>query len=240
MSEPLAIDVITIFPAMLDGFLDASILKRASDKGAVKIKLLDLRDFTDDARRSTDDKPYGGGPGMLMLAEPLFKAVESVKTAESRVILLTPQGEPFKQAKAEQLAKCEHLILICGNYEGVDERVRDALVTDEISIGDYVLTNGALPAAAVIDATVRLLPGVLGCDTSKDDESFSRGGLEYPQYTRPSEFRGMTVPEVLLSGHHEQIAEWRGKQAEKRTAERRPDLLDNGSRFWDYWRDFRG
>jgi tRNA (guanine37-N1)-methyltransferase len=226
MSEPLAIDVITIFPSMLKGFLEESILKRASEKGAVKIRVLDLRDFTDDARRSTDDKPYGGGPGMLMLAEPLFKAVESVRTSDSRVILLTPQGVPFKQAAAEQLAECSHLIFICANYEGVDDRVREALVTDEISIGDYVLTNGVMPAAVVIDATVRLLPGVLGCDASKDDESFSNGGLEYPQYTRPVEFRGMTVPDVLLSGNHQLIADWRQKQAGKRTAERRPDLLD--------------
>jgi len=226
MSAPLAIDVITIFPGMLKGFLEESMLKRAAVNGHVRFRTVDLRDFTADRHRTTDDRPYGGGPGMVMKPEPLFKAVESVATDGARVVLMTPQGKRFEQAVAQKLALEKHLIFICGHYEGVDERVREALVDEELSIGDYVLTNGVLPAAVVIDAVVRLLPGVLGGEGAAEQESFSGGRLEYPQYTRPPQFNGMDVPEILLSGNHEQIAGWRKEQAEKRTRERRPDLLE--------------
>ena len=226
MIAPLRIDVITIFPGMLKGFLEESILKRAALKGHVTFNSIDLRQFTTDRHQSTDDRPFGGGPGMVMKPEPLFKAVESVRTPEARVILMTPQGQPFRQAKAAELAGAKHLIFVCGHYEGVDERVRTHLATDEVSIGDYVLTNGVLPAAVVIDAVVRLLPGVLGNESATTEESFSDGCLEYPQYTRPREFRGLVVPEVLVSGDHDEIARWRRDQAEHRTRERRPDLLE--------------
>jgi len=226
MSAPLAIDVITIFPGMLKGFLEESMLKRAAELGHVRFRAVDLRDFTEDRHRTTDDRPYGGGPGMVMKPEPLFRAVESVMTENARVVLMTPQGRRFDQSEAVRLAREKHLIFICGHYEGVDERVREALVDDEISVGDYVLTNGVLPAAVVIDAVVRLLPGVLGGDGSAEQESFSGGGLEYAQYTRPAVFRGMSVPEILLSGDHERIARWREQEAKRRTQERRPDLLD--------------
>lgn len=221
----MKIDVITIFPEMLDGFVRASMMKRAAQKGAVDLRTINLREFTTDKHQTTDDRPFGGGPGMVMKPEPIFAAVESVRTAESRVILMCPQGRVFQQAVARELSSAEHLIFICGHYEGVDERVRTALVTDEISIGDYVLTNGVLPAAVVIDAVVRLLPGVLGGEGAAEQESFSEAALEYPQYTRPSDFRGMAVPEVLLNGNHEQIARWRAEQSRQRTVARRPDLL---------------
>jgi len=211
---------------MLDGFLNESMLKRAAKQGAVELRTIDLRDFTHDVHRTTDDKPYGGGPGMLMKPEPLFEAVESVMTHGARVILMTPQGKPFKQSMAVELSKEKHLIFICGHYEGVDERVRQHLATDEISIGDYVLTNGALPAAVVIDSVVRLLPGVLGGEGATVEESFNQGYLEYPQYTRPPEYRGMKVPEILMSGNHEEIARWRKEQAVARTIKKRPDLLN--------------
>jgi tRNA (guanine37-N1)-methyltransferase len=227
MGETLAIDVITIFPGMLDGFLRESMLKRAVKQGAVRFRTINLRDFTHDAHRTTDDKPYGGGPGMLMKPEPLFEAVESVRTPGCRVILMTPQGRQFKQDVAGELAKEKHLIFVCGHYEGVDERVRQNLATDELSIGDYVLTNGVVAAAVVIDAVVRLLPNVLGGEGATSRESFSDGWLEYPQYTRPPDFRGMKVPDVLVSGNHEEIARWRREQALARTKERRPDLLSN-------------
>ena len=226
MGEPLAIDVVTIFPGMLRGFLEESMLKRAVAKGAVRFRTLDLRDFTSDVHRTTDDRPYGGGPGMVMIPEPMFRATESVRTPEARVILMTPQGRRFRQATATELAGEKHLVFLCGHYEGVVVRVREALVTDEISIGDYVLTNGVLPAAVVIDAVVRLLPGVLGGDGATVEESFSAGRLEYPHYTRPAEFRGMRVPEVLMSGNHAAIAGWRKAQSEQRTLERRPDMLN--------------
>ena len=226
MSETLNIDVITIFPQMLNGFLGESILKRASRAGLVNFRTINLRDFTTDVHKTTDDRPFGGGPGMVMKPEPLFKAVESVKTDGARIILMTPQGQPFSQQKAQELAGESHLIFVCGHYEGVDERVRQALVTDEISIGDYVLTNGVLPAAVVIDAVVRLRPGVLGADDATKEESFSHGRLEYPQYTRPAEFRDMKVPEVLVSGNHAEISRWREEQSRSRTRERRPDLME--------------
>ncbi len=228
MGEPLKIDVITLFPRMLDGFLGESMLKRAAKAGVVEFRVVNLRDFTDDIHKTTDDRPYGGGPGMIMKPEPIFKAVESVRSAKARVILMTPQGRRFDQKMAEELSGERHLILISGHYEGVDERVRDAVVTDEISIGDYILTNGALPAAVVMDAVARLVPGVLGAgEGATDDESFSSGLLEYPQYTRPPEFQGMKVPDVLISGNHGEIARWRREQALRRTKERRPDLMES-------------
>lgn len=227
MTAPIVVDVITVFPGMLTGFLEESMLKRAVSNGIVRFRTIELREFTDDQHRTTDDRPFGGGPGMVMKPEPLFRAVESVRTPEARVILMTPQGERFTQGKAKTLAKEAHLIFVCGHYEGVDERVREALVTDEISIGDYVLTNGVIPAAVVIDATVRLLPGVVGGEGATDEDSFSseEGVLEHPHYTRPAEFRGMQVPEVLRSGDHAAVAAWRREQSRKRTEERRPDLL---------------
>jgi len=227
MDSPLAIDVITIFPGMLDGFLGESMVKRASGLGAVTIQTVDLRDFTADRHRTTDDRPFGGGPGMVMKPEPLAAAVESVAEPGTRVILMTPQGRRFEQSVARELAAEKHLVFVCGHYEGVDERVREVLVTDEISIGDYVLTNGVVAAAVVIDSVVRLLPGVLGGEGAVEDDSFSSGLLEYPQYTRPAEFRGRRVPEVLVSGDHEAVARWRREQAEQRTRQRRPDLLGN-------------
>lgn len=220
----MRIDVITIFPGMLDGFLKESMLKRASAAGKVVFNTIDLREFTTDVHRTTDDRPYGGGPGMVMKPDPIFAAVESVRTEGARVILMTPQGRVFRQCEAQALAQENHLIFVCGHYEGVDERVRQALVTDEISIGDYVLTNGVLPAAVVADAVVRLIPGVLGGEGATVEESFSNGQLEYPQYTRPPVFREMAVPDVLLSGNHPVVAAWRAEQSRQRTRERRPDL----------------
>jgi tRNA (guanine37-N1)-methyltransferase len=227
MSDPLQIDVVTIFPQMLGGFLGESMLKRAVRMGKVDIRTVNLRDYTTDVHRTTDDRPYGGGPGMVMKPEPIFAAVEAVRSEESRVILMTPQGRRFDQALARDLSREKHLIFICGHYEGVDERVRMALVDDEISIGDYVLTNGALPAAVVIDAVVRLRPGVLGAEGAAEQESFEGGLLEHEQYTRPAEFRGMRVPDVLVSGDHAEIARWRAMRARERTLERRPDLEKN-------------
>jgi len=226
MSEPLLIDILTVFPGMLRGFLEESMLKRAAAMGAVIFRTVDLRDFAHDARRTADDRPYGGGPGMIMKPELWFEAIETIRTPGARVILMTPSGKTFQQAEARRLAQEKHLILLCGHYEGIDERVRDALVTDELSIGDYVLTNGALPAAVVTDAVVRLLPGVLGGgEAATQDESFTEALLEFPQYTRPPTYRGMTVPEVLQSGNHAEVAAWRKGQALDRTARQRPDLL---------------
>ncbi len=218
-------DILTLFPRIFEGPLDESILKRARDGGLVQIRVHNLRDYTHDKHRVVDDKPYGGGPGMLMKPEPIFEAVEKLRRADSCVVLMTPQGAPFTQQRAREFAKKAHLVILCGHYEGVDERVREALVHEEVSIGDYVLTNGALAAAVVVDAVVRLIPGVLGDEQSAGDDSFAAGLLEGPQYTRPPEFRGMSVPEVLLSGNHEAVAQWRAEQARKRTKERRPDLL---------------
>jgi tRNA (guanine37-N1)-methyltransferase len=184
-----------------------------------------LRDYAHDRHQSVDDRPFGGGPGMLLKPEPLFEAVEALSNESTRVILMSPSGRTFAQAIARELARESHLLLVSGHYEGFDERVREQLADDELSIGDYVLTNGSLPAMVVIDAVTRLLPGVLGDDQSANEESFSAGLLEYPQYTRPAEFRGLKVPEVLLSGNHAQIAAWRAEQARARTRERRPDLL---------------
>ncbi|HKS37195.1 MAG TPA: tRNA (guanosine(37)-N1)-methyltransferase TrmD [Verrucomicrobiae bacterium] len=222
----MKIDVLTLFPAMFAGPLDESIVKRAREAGLLDLTIHNLRDYTHDRHRTVDDKPFGGGPGMLLKPEPIFEATESLGRDPTRVILLGPAGRPFNQAIARELAQEKHLLLVCGSYEGFDERVREALADDELSIGDYVLTNGALPAMVIVDAVTRLLPGVLGDDESSRDESFSHGLLEYPQYTRPAEFRGMKVPEVLLSGNHAEIVRWRAEQARKRTRDRRPDMLE--------------
>jgi tRNA (guanine37-N1)-methyltransferase len=226
----MRIDVITLFPEILRGPLDASIMGRARRGGQVEIALHQLRDYATDKHRTVDEKPYGGGPGMLLKCEPIFAAVEDVQKKAprpGRVILLSPTGARFDQAKARELASLERVVFLCGHYEGVDERVREHLVEDEISIGDFILTNGALAALVVIDAVVRLLPHVVGNEASTQSESFSadRPGLEGPQYTRPEEFRGWRVPEILLSGHHGQIEQWNNEQSLKRTEHFRPDLL---------------
>ena len=221
----MQIDIITLFPDIFFGPFSESIISRAISNGIVEINSIDLRDYTDDKHRTVDDTPYGGGPGMLMKADPLFKAVEDCKNNDSYVILATPQGEPYNQKIAEELSEKKHLVFVCGHYEGVDERVRTGLVDREISIGDYVLTSGNLPAMVIVDSVVRLLPGVLGDYESTKDESFSTGLLEYPQYTKPADFRGLKVPDILLSGNHKLIKEWRKEQALIRTKKRRPDLL---------------
>jgi tRNA (guanine37-N1)-methyltransferase len=221
----MKIDVLTLFPAMFAGPLDESIIKRAREAGRLDLAIHNLRDHAHDRHRTVDDRPFGGGPGMLLKPEPIFEAVESLAREGTRVILLSPAGRPFSQAIAHELAGLEHLLMVSGHYEGFDERVREQLADDELSIGDYVLTNGALPVMVIIDAVTRLLPGVLGDEGSARDDSFSQGLLEYPQYTRPADFRGMKVPEVLLSGNHAEIARWRAEQARLRTQERRPDLL---------------
>lgn len=224
----MRIDILTIFPAMFRGPFDESIVKRAADKGLVEIQIHDIRDHATDRHRTVDDYPHGGGPGMVMKPEPLFAAVEDVRgqaTGQGPVILLTPQGRLLNQEIAEELARQERLILVCGHYEGVDERVHEHLATDEISIGDYVLSGGELAAMVLVDAVVRQIPGVLGSPLATAEDSFAQGLLEYPQYTRPAEFRGLKVPEVLLSGDHGEIARWRRRQSLLRTARRRPDLL---------------
>jgi tRNA (guanine37-N1)-methyltransferase len=219
------IDVLTIFPGMFPGPLAESITGRAVEQGIVRLRAVDVRDFAHDRHRTVDDYPYGGGPGMVMRPGPLVEAIESVRRPESRVILLTPTGRVFNQAMAKELAQEPHLVLVCGRYEGMDERVRLATGAEELSIGDYVLTGGELAAMVVIDAVTRLQPGVLSTADSWLDESHVSGLLEYPQYTRPPEFRGLRVPDVLLSGHHAQVAAWRRRQSLERTQERRPDLL---------------
>jgi len=223
----MKIDVLTLFPAMFAGPLDESIIKRARAVGLLDLQIHNLRDWAHDRHQTVDDRPFGGGPGMLLKPEPLFAAIEELQRKDTHVVLLSPAGRKFNQAIARALAGRKHLLLVTGHYEGFDERVREKLADDELSIGDYVLTNGALPAMVVIDAVARLLPGVLGDDESSQDESFSpgRSALEYPQYTRPAEFRGMKVPDVLVSGHHAEIEKWRREQAERRTKERRPDLF---------------
>ncbi|MCH2206972.1 MAG: tRNA (guanosine(37)-N1)-methyltransferase TrmD [Lentisphaerales bacterium] len=221
----LKLDIITIFPEIFFGPFEASIVKRARDKGLVDINVINLRDFAADKHKSVDDRPYGGGPGMVMTPEPLFEAVKSVKTAESKVLLMAPSGEPFRQEVATELKEESHLIFICGHYEGIDDRVRQALVDRTLSIGDYVLSNGNLAAMVIADAVIRLLPGALGCGASAEQESFSNGLLEFPQFTRPEVFEGMEVPEVLLTGNHKKIEEWRNEQSLLLTRQRRPDLF---------------
>ena len=227
---PLKLDIITIFPEIFFGPFDASIVKRARDKGLVEINVINLREFTSDKHRSVDDRPYGGGPGMVMTPEPIFKAVESVRTPDSKVLLMAPQGEVFKQKIAAELKDEQHLIFICGHFEGIDDRVRQGLVDREISIGDYILSNGNLAAMVMSDAIIRLLPGALGCEQSAVLESFSEGLLEHPQYTRPLVFRDMEVPEVLLSGNHKKIEHWRHEQSLKLTKQKRPDLVEESQK----------
>lgn len=224
----MKIDVLTLFPGMFAGPLDESIVKRARTAGLLELGIRNLRDWTHDRHKTVDDRPFGGGPGMLLKPEPIFEAVEQLAGEQTKVVLLCPQGRRFNQAIARELSQVQHLLLVCGSYEGFDERIREALADDELSIGDFVLTNGALPAMVVVDAVTRLLPGVLGDDESSSDESFSHGLLEYPHYTRPAEFRGMKVPDVLLSGNHAEIERWRKEQAQLRTAIRRPDLDEPG------------
>jgi len=224
----MRIDILTIFPGMFRGPFEESIVKRAVEKGLVQIFLHDIRDYASDKHRTVDDYPFGGGQGMLMKPEPLFAAVEDVQgqaVERGPIVLLTPQGRLFDQEVAVELARQDRLIVICGHYEGVDARVHEHLATDEISIGDYVLSGGELAAMVVVDAVVRQIPGALGSPLSTADDSFAQGLLEHPQYTRPAEFRGMSVPEVLLSGNHAEIARWRRQQSLLGTARRRPDLL---------------
>src|SRR5699024_7946923 len=223
------IDILTLFPEMFTGVLESSILKRAHTKGKFTYDLVDFRKYADNKHEKVDDYPYGGGAGMVLTAQPIFDAVAATKEkrkSKPRIVLLCPQGEPYSQKKAEEFAEEEHLIFICGHYEGYDERIREHLVTDEVSIGDYVLTSGELGAMVVTDSVVRLLPDVLGNEASAVEDSCSTGLLEHPQYTRPENFRGMKVPDILLSGHHANIEKWRSYQSLKRTYDRRRDLLD--------------
>lgn len=222
----MKIQILTIFPEQCRPVLEGSILKRAQEKGLAQLEALDLRQWATGKHRTTDDMPYGGGPGMVMKVEPIFLALESIRTPQSKVVLMTPQGRRFTQKIAEDYATDEHLILLCGHYEGIDQRVADHLVDDEISVGDYVLTSGILPALTVTDAVVRLLPGVLGDAESAVQDSFSTGRLDHPHYTRPEVFNEWPVPPVLLSGNHAAIAKWRAEQALAATREKRSDLLD--------------
>jgi len=228
------IDILSLFPRMFTGPFDQSIIKRAIDRGLVSIDLHNIRDYTYDKHHTTDDYPYGGGAGMVMKPEPIFKAVESIKKESegdrpARIILLTPQGRLFNHQVALELSLESKLIFLCGHYEGVDERVREYLVTDEVSIGEYILTGGELAAMVLVDAVVRLIPGVLGSEQAIEEDSYANGLLEYPQYTRPREYRGWEVPSILISGNHEEIATWRREQAIRRTLERHPDLLEGSA-----------
>jgi tRNA (guanine37-N1)-methyltransferase len=228
----MVVDIITIFPAMVEAALTEGVVARARGRGVVDLKVRDLREFTTDRHRSVDDVPYGGGPGMVMKPEPLFRAVDAI-TAErgkpAAVVLMTPQGRQFTHETAERLSRTSPIVMICGRYEGVDERVTRSLVTDELSIGDYVLTGGELPALVVLDAVIRLVPGVVGDADSVAEDSFVRGLLDHPHYTRPAEFRGLRVPETLLSGHHGEIEKWRARERVLRTLERRPEMLTNAT-----------
>lgn len=225
----MRIDILCLFPEMFISPLNQSIIKRAKERGLADIVVHNIRDYTHNKHRTVDDYPYGGGPGMVLKPEPVFEAAEEIKqqisTSEMPIILLTPQGRLFNQQVAHELALYSHLMLICGHYEGIDERVREHLATDEISIGDYVLSGGELAAMVMVDAVVRLIPGALGSPTSAGSDSYSEGLLEYPQYTRPKVYRGWSVPQILFSGNHGEIAQWRRRQAILRTAKRRPDLV---------------
>lgn len=221
----MKIDIITLFPRMFEGPLDESILKRAQEKGLVQIMIHSLREYAEGKHRITDDRPFGGGPGMVMKPEPIVRCVEMLRAPNSKVILLSPQGTRLIQSILHRLSHEKHLILIGGHYEGVDERVKQLVVNEEISIGDYVLTNGALPAMVLVDGIARLVPGVLGHEDSTTEESFSEGLLEHPQYTRPAKFRNLKVPAVLLSGNHQKVASWRKKMSGMKTRKQRPDLL---------------
>ncbi len=224
----MRLDILTLFPAICEGAFGVSMMKRAREAGLAEVNIRNLRDWATDRHRTTDDIPFGGGQGMVLKPEPLFAAVEELRGPDSHVVLMTPQGARFDQGAARRLSTKSHLIVICGHYEGVDHRVVESLVNEEISIGDYVLTNGALAAAVVGDAVIRLIPGVLGDDNSAADDSFGVGqNLEAPQYTRPAEFRGLKVPDVLLSGNHAAIAKWRAEQGRERTRRNRPDLLSD-------------
>lgn len=220
----MKIDILTLFPEMFKGPFDFSLIKRAKKTDKVEINTHNLRDWTTDKHKTVDSKPFGGGPGMVMMIEVIDRAINKLKTKHSKVVLLSPQGKVFNQKMSEKFSKESHLIFICGHYEGFDERIRQ-LVNEEISIGDYVLTGGEIPAMVIIDSVVRLLPGVVGNKESIKDESFSQNLLEYPQYTRPSNYKGMKVPKVLLSGNHSEITKWRKEKAKERTKERRPDLI---------------
>jgi len=228
----LRFDIITIFPDMFGPVFNESILKRAQEKKKVIIRVHDLRDYTDDKKhRKVDDRPFGGGAGMVMMAQPLFDAVKAIKGKRKvKVIYTSPAGKPFSQFHAKRLTETKNLIIICGHYEGIDERVRELLVDEEISVGDYVLTGGEIPAMALVDAITRLIPGVLGKEESLLHESFEGNLLEGPQYTRPANFRGIKVPDVLLSGNHKTIKIWRNSKALAKTKKVRPDLLDRGSK----------
>ncbi len=221
----MRIDILTLFPEMFAPVFSASMLGRARESGILDIRTHNIRDYADNKHAKTDDYPFGGGAGMVMMAQPIFDCMAAVQEGEAATrILLTPRGKPLTQQLAQKFAKAERLILLCGHYEGVDERV-SAVLDEEISIGDYILTGGELPAMVLVDCVSRLIPGVLGCDASAEDESFSDGLLEYPQYTRPASFRGMDVPEILLGGHHAKIMEWRRGKALNKTQEARPALL---------------
>jgi len=225
-------DVVTIFPRMVESLLEEGILARAVKSGVIDVVAHDLRDFTTDRHRVVDDVAFGGGPGMVLKPEPIFRALEHVREARGTpeaVILPSPQGRRFSHADARRLSELSHVVVVCGRYEGIDERVRDALATDEISVGDYVLSGGELPALVILDAVARQIPGVVGDQDSVAQDSFAGGLLDYPHYTRPAEFRGMRVPDVLLSGHHAEIARWRRREALRRTLERRPDLLESAA-----------
>jgi tRNA (guanine37-N1)-methyltransferase len=225
-------DIVTIFPRMVEAGLAEGVVSRGIERGLLEVRVHDLRQHTTDRHRSVDDMPYGGGPGMVMKPEPLFKAVEAIKVERGEpaaVVLLSPQGRPFTQAEAVRLSGLPHIVLLCGRYEGMDERVRELVATEELSIGDYVLSGGELPALVVVDAVSRLVPGVVGDAESVEADSFSRGLLDHPHYTRPAEFGGREVPEVLLSGHHAEVRKWRKRAALQRTLHRRPDLLAHAS-----------
>ncbi|WP_066639394.1 tRNA (guanosine(37)-N1)-methyltransferase TrmD [Desulfolucanica intricata] len=225
------IDILTLFPEMFNGPFNNSIIKRAREKNLVQIETYNIRDFSRNKHRTVDDTPYGGGAGMVMGVEPIFEAIDRIKDkyngSTARIVLMCPQGLTFNQTLAKEFAQEEHLVFICGHYEGIDERVRENLVTDEISIGDFVLTGGEIPVMAIVDAIIRLIPGVLGDLASAEEDSFYDGLLDYPHYTRPREYRGNNVPEVLLSGHHENIYKWRKRQSLLRTLVKRPDLLES-------------
>ncbi|HBM14996.1 MAG TPA: tRNA (guanosine(37)-N1)-methyltransferase TrmD [Lentisphaeria bacterium] len=223
----MQIDIITLFPNVFFGPFAESIIARAVNERLIRINTVNPRDFTEDKHRTVDDTPYGGGPGMLMMADPLCRAIESCRENDSLVILTSPGGEVFSQTMAKEFSLTKHLIIVCGHYEGVDERVRELLIDREVSIGDYVLTNGNIPAMVIVDCVARLLPGVLGDDSSSVEESFGNGLLEYPQYTRPLEYRGVKVPDVLLSGNHKKIRDWRREQSILKTKEYRKDLYEN-------------
>jgi len=228
----MKLDIVTIFPRMVEAPLAESLIGRAIERGLLDVRVRDLRDYTEDRHRVVDDVPYGGGPGMVLKPEPFFRAVEAIvaeRGAPDAVVLTSPQGERFSHAHAERLSRLERIVMLCGRYEGVDDRVREHLATEELSIGDYVLTGGELPALVIVDAVARLRPGVVGDEASVVSESFVRGVLDFPHYTRPADFRSMTVPAVLLSGHHAQVASWRRREAMRRTFERRPDLLDEAT-----------